>query len=58
MLDAHPEIAIPPETHFVPDLIKAARTATYRWDAPSRSWIVANCFGEFGPSVNPAPATA
>ncbi len=25
MLDAHPELAIPPETHFVPDLIKAAR---------------------------------
>src|SRR5215218_6823835 len=23
MLDAHPEIAIPPETHFVPDLIEA-----------------------------------
>jgi hypothetical protein len=25
MLDAHPELAIPPETHFVPDLIKTAR---------------------------------
>jgi Sulfotransferase family len=25
MLDAHPELAIPPETHFVPDLIKACR---------------------------------
>ncbi|MCB0874679.1 MAG: sulfotransferase [Solirubrobacterales bacterium] len=25
MLDAHPELAVPPETHFVPDLIKAAR---------------------------------
>ncbi len=25
MLDAHPQLAIPPETHFVPDLIKAAR---------------------------------
>ena len=25
MLDAHRELAIPPETHFVPDLIKAAR---------------------------------
>jgi hypothetical protein len=24
MLDAHPELAIPPETHFVPDLIEAA----------------------------------
>lgn len=25
MLDAHRELAIPPETHFVPDVIKAAR---------------------------------
>jgi Sulfotransferase family len=26
MLDAHPALAIPPETHFVPDLIKSARS--------------------------------
>jgi hypothetical protein len=25
MLDAHPQLTIPPETHFVPDLIRAAR---------------------------------
>jgi Sulfotransferase family len=25
MLDAHPQLVIPPETHFVPDVIKAAR---------------------------------
>jgi len=25
MLDAHPELTIPPETHFVPDTIKAAK---------------------------------
>ena len=25
MLDAHPDMAIPPETHFVPALIKATR---------------------------------
>jgi hypothetical protein len=25
MLDAHPELTIPPETHFVPDLIEACR---------------------------------
>ncbi len=25
MLDAHPDLAIPPETHFVPSLIKATR---------------------------------
>jgi hypothetical protein len=25
MLDAHPQLTVPPETHFVPDLIKAAK---------------------------------
>src|ERR671936_2274457 len=25
MLDAHPQLTIPPETHFVPDLIEASR---------------------------------
>src|SRR5688572_21590746 len=25
MLDAHPDLTIPPETHFVPDMIKAAK---------------------------------
>jgi hypothetical protein len=25
MLDAHPQLTIPPETHFIPDLIKACR---------------------------------
>jgi hypothetical protein len=25
MLDAHPEMAIPPETHFLPDLVRACR---------------------------------
>ena len=25
MLDSHPELAIPPETHFVPDLLRAVR---------------------------------
>jgi hypothetical protein len=25
MLDAHPELAIPPETHFVPELVKASK---------------------------------
>ena len=30
MLDAHPDMAIPPETHFVPALIKATRNDTSR----------------------------
>ena len=25
MLDSHPELTIPPETHFVPDVIRACR---------------------------------
>src|SRR5687767_12398889 len=25
MLDAHPQLVLPPETHFVPDLIRATR---------------------------------
>jgi hypothetical protein len=25
MLDAHPELAVPPETHFVPELVRASR---------------------------------
>ena len=29
MLDAHPELTIPPETHFVPELIEAAESGTH-----------------------------
>jgi hypothetical protein len=37
MLDSHPQLAIPPETHFVPELIKASRG----WRAsPERSLAV------------------
>ena len=36
MLDAHPELTIPPETHFVPDLIKAAREDGATPEARSR----------------------
>ena len=36
MLDAHPELTIPPETHFVPDLIKAAASPTRRLRTRSR----------------------
>ena len=27
MLDAHPELAIPPETHFIPQVIRACEEA-------------------------------
>ena len=30
MLDAHPDLTIPPETHFVPDLIDAIQTGASR----------------------------
>ena len=30
MLDAHPDLTVPPETHFVPDLIKAPRESGSR----------------------------
>ena len=35
MLDAHPELTIPPETHFVPDLIRACRKTA---QAPRAPW--------------------
>ena len=36
MLDAHPELTIPPETHFVPDLIKTSRARGRRGRPRSR----------------------
>jgi hypothetical protein len=48
MLDAHPELAIPPETHFVPDVIKACR----RGDGTPEGALVAmkshREWGDFG----------
>jgi hypothetical protein len=47
MLDAHPELTIPPETHFVPDLIKAARAAS--GTEPMLEAITSNrTWGDFG----------
>src|SRR5690606_22340526 len=43
MLDAHPELAIPPETHFLPELIESARSGAGAAElaaaaAASRHW--------------------
>src|SRR6266496_1018342 len=36
MLDSHPQLTIPPETHFVPDVIKACRRGDATPDAALR----------------------
>ena len=70
MLDAHPQLTILPETHFVPDLIKATRTdgATAE-DALDEARKSAREWGDFGfsdeqmlerlralPKIKPGPA--
>ena len=48
MLDAHPELAIPPETHFVPQLIKAAKKRGASADDVANVVIEHRQFGDFG----------
>lgn len=48
MLDAHPELAIPPETHFAPDVIAASRS---RGNPPARvleMMTAEDRWGDFG----------
>ena len=47
MLDAHRELTIPPETHFVPDLIKAARDEAGT-DAMLAALTESRTWGDFG----------
>ena len=47
MLDAHRELTIPPETHFVPDLIKAARDGG-QTDAMLAALIGNRTWSDFG----------
>ncbi len=47
MLDAHRELAIPPETHFVPDVIKAAR-AQAGIDGVLAAYTGNRTWGDFG----------
>ena len=51
MLDAHRELAIPPETHFVPDVIKAAR-AEEGTDAVLAAFTDNRTWDDFGISAD------
>src|ERR671910_1189755 len=48
MLDAHPELTIPPETHFVPDLIKLDREGAATPEAMLKVIVSAREWGDFG----------
>ena len=48
MLDAHPELAIPPETHFVPDVIKACRRREATPEAALEAMKTHREWGDFG----------
>ena len=69
MLDAHPKLTIPPETHFVPDLIKAAREPGATPEDALAAMKSAREWGDFGfsdeqmltrlralPKLRPGPA--
>ncbi len=69
MLDAHPQLTIPPETHFVPDLIKAAREPEATPESALAAMKSAREWGDFGfsdeqmlarlqalPKLRPGPA--
>jgi hypothetical protein len=69
MLDAHPQLTIPPETHFVPDLIKAAREDDATPESALEAMKSAREWGDFGfsdeemlgrlralPELRPGPA--
>jgi hypothetical protein len=69
MLDAHPQLTIPPETHFVPALIKACRQPGATPEDALAAMKSAREWGDFGfsdeemlarlraTSVRPGPAT-
>jgi hypothetical protein len=48
MLDAHPQLTIPPETHFVPDLVKAAREGAATPEALLKVIVAQREWGDFG----------
>jgi hypothetical protein len=69
MLDAHPQLTIPPETHFVPDLIKACREDGATPEDALAAMKSAREWGDFGfsdeemltrlralPKLRPGPA--
>jgi hypothetical protein len=48
MLDAHRELTIPPETHFVPDLIKVARDPAATPEKMLEPLVTNRTWGDFG----------
>ena len=48
MLDAHPQLTIPPETHFVPDLIKLAREGAATPEGLLKVIVSQREWGDFG----------
>ena len=48
MLDAHPELTIPPETHFIPDLIKLDREGAATPEAMLKVIVSQREWGDFG----------
>jgi hypothetical protein len=48
MLDAHPQLTIPPETHFVPDLVKVAREGSATPEALLKVIVAQREWGDFG----------
>lgn len=51
MLDAHPELTVPPETHFVPDLIKAAKAEGAGAEPMLEALTSNRTWGDFGISA-------
>ena len=69
MLDAHPQLAVPPETGFVPDLIDAAREDDATPESLTQVLVTHRRWGDFGleaselterwralPQIKPGPA--
>jgi hypothetical protein len=48
MLDAHPRLTIPPESHFIPDLIKVAREGAATPEALLKVIVSQREWGDFG----------
>jgi hypothetical protein len=48
MLDSHPQLTIPPETHFVPDVIKACRRRDASPETALAAMKAAREWGDFG----------
>jgi hypothetical protein len=48
MLDAHPQLTVPPETHFIPDLVKVAREGAATPEALLKVIVAQREWGDFG----------